>query len=341
MNELPRGLTILLGMGAAVLAGMGLWFTGWLVGPVFLALTIVIVVSPLLGWLERHKVPAWLAMVLTILAVYAVLVVLAVVLVISVARLTSLLPQYADRASELVDGATELLARFGVGADQLRSVAGSFDLGRVADVLGTVLSAVSGLASNLVFLLVLMLFMTLEAKVVDRRMARLAEDRPDIATALTGFARGTRKYMVVTTVFGLVGGAVNGIFLAIIGIPLPALWGVLSFITNYIPNIGFLLGLVPPALLALLQGGWQLMVVVIVAYIVLNFIIESVIQPRFVGDAVGLSATTTFVALLFWSWLIGPLGAILAIPLTLLVKALLIDTDPRARWVDAFISSST
>jgi AI-2 transport protein TqsA len=97
---------------------------------------------------------------------------------------------------------------------------------------------------------------------------------------------------------------------------------------------------VPPALLGLLTGGPQLMVIVIVVYCVLNFIVQSIIQPRFIGDAVGLSVTVTFVVLFFWSWLLGPLGAILAIPLTLLAKALLVDIDPQAKWADALLRAS-
>jgi predicted PurR-regulated permease PerM len=97
---------------------------------------------------------------------------------------------------------------------------------------------------------------------------------------------------------------------------------------------------VPPALLGLLEGGPDLMVIVIVVYCALNFVLQSLIQPRFIGDAVGLSVTVTFVALVFWAWLLGPLGAILAIPLTLLAKALLVDIDPRARWADALLRSS-
>ena len=87
--------------------------------------------------------------------------------------------------------------------------------------------------------------------------------------------------------------------------PLVLLWGVLAFITNFIPNIGFIIGLVPPALVALLTGGWQLALAVVVVYCLLNMVIQSLIQPRFIGDSVGLSATVTFVVLLFWAWVLG------------------------------------
>ena len=115
----------------------------------------------------------------------------------------------------------------------------------------------------------------------------------------------------MTAVFGLIVAVLDSIGLAIIGVPLVVLWGLLSFITNFIPNIGFIIGVIPPALLGLLVGGWQMMVTVLVVYIVLNAVVQSLIQPMFTGDAVGLSTTITFVALLFWAWVLGPLGALL------------------------------
>ncbi len=123
------------------------------------------------------------------------------------------------------------------------------------------------------------------------------------------------------------------------GIPLPILWGLLSFITNYIPYIGFWRGLIPPALLGLREGGPGTMLAVIGVYAVCNFIVQTLIQPKFVGDTADISVTLTVLALVFWGWVLGPLGAFLAIPLTLLVKAVLIDIDPATRWVDSLITS--
>jgi predicted PurR-regulated permease PerM len=133
---------------------------------------------------------------------------------------------------------------------------------------------------------------------------------------------------------------IDTLMLWALGIPLPVLWGLLSFITNYIPNIGFVVGLVPPALLGLLEGGPRLMLAVIALYCLVNFVIQSVIQPKIVGDAVGLSASVSFLSLVFWTWVLGPLGALLAIPLSLLTKGLLVDIDPATRWIGALISST-
>jgi AI-2 transport protein TqsA len=200
------------------------------------------------------------------------------------------------------------------------------------------LAGLAGAFTNLLFLIFVVLFMGVDAVAFSRKLEHMGIRRTAVVTALGGFVRGTRSYLVVSTVFGLIVAAVDGVFLWFVGVPLALLWGLLAFVTNYIPNIGFIIGLVPPALLGLLQGGPSLMITVIIAYCVINFVIQSVIQPKFVGDAVNLSLTLTFLSLVFWSFVIGPLGAVLAIPLTLLSKALLVDVDPRTRWISALLS---
>jgi AI-2 transport protein TqsA len=188
-----------------------------------------------------------------------------------------------------------------------------------------------------VFLLGLLLFLSVEASGMDARLLEIAAHRPHAGVAMRDFASRTRRYLVATTIFGLIVAALDAIALAWMGIPLVVLWGLLAFVTNYVPNVGFLLGLLPPALLALVISGWELMLIVIVVYTAVNFVAQSLIQPRYVGDAVGLSAVTTFMAMAFWAWVLGPLGLLLAVPATLLITAVLVDIDPRANWVAALI----
>ncbi|MDD7942488.1 AI-2E family transporter [Actinomycetospora lutea] len=335
----PRGVVILLGAAAAVVVVVGMYAGSWLLGPLLLALVIVIAVSPLQTWLRRVGWPAWAATLSLVVVIYGTLLVLTAFLVASVSQLSALLAQNEAKAQQLVASLTAALAKLGVDPTQARNTAGSADLSKLAASLGSLLSGLGSLLSSLVFILALLLFLTAESSGTARRMAMIADERPHMIAALDGFVRGTRNYLVVTAVFGGIVAVLDGIALWIMGIPLVLLWAVLAFITNFIPNIGFIIGLVPPALLALLTGGWQLALAVVVVYCVLNMVIQSLIQPRFIGDSVGLSATVTFLALLFWAWVLGPLGALLAIPVTLLVKAVLVDSDPRARWVEALLGA--
>jgi predicted PurR-regulated permease PerM len=330
---------MLLGAGSAVLVLGGVRATAWLIGPMFLALIVVIALYPVQAWLRRHDWPGWLTTLVLVLLVVGLLASFVVVVVVSLAQLAALLPQYADRADELLQSLAGGLSQLGAPAGQLDEAVGAVSPAKVVALIGTVLAGLSATLSSLVFLLCLMMFLSVDAGGIERRLAAVAADRPELETALRSFAHGTRSYLLVSTVFGLIVGVLDGAALAIIGVPLPVLWGVLAFITNYIPNVGFIIGLVPPTLLALLTLGVPEMLVVIAVYCVLNFVIQSLIQPRYVGDSVGLATTTTFVALVFWAWLLGPLGALLAIPLTLLIKALLVDVDPAARWANALAGS--
>jgi predicted PurR-regulated permease PerM len=333
IGPFSRPVTILLGLAALVVSVAGLRAFGGTLAPAFLALILVVTVHPLQDRLIRRGVPAWVGVLVLLVTVYAVLLGLAAALAISIAQLAAVLPDYRPQFSDLVDQLTAQLAEWGVGRSQIDAAVDQLDLSNVVSVLQQILGGLSQVLSNLFFILVLILFLGIDAARFPRRLREAARTRPHLVTAMYSFAGGTRRYVWVSTVFGLIVAVLDVGALYLLAIPLPLLWGLLSFITNYVPNIGFLLGLIPPALLGLLEGGVGRMLWVIVAYSLINVVIQSFIQPKVVGDAVGLSATLTFLSLVFWTFVLGPLGALLAVPLTLLVKALLIDADPSAQWL--------
>ena len=256
-------------------------------------------------------------------------------LVLSIAQMAALLPDYAGRAEVLINGIVTDLNDAGIVSGQLSDLVEQIDYSQLVGVATGLLSGLTDAASTLVLLLTALVFVAIESSGFGRRMALVAAERPHLPVALSLFTQGTRSYLLVSTVFGAIVATGDWIALSIIGIPAAGIWGLLAFVTNYVPNIGFVLGVVPPALLGLLAGGWGEFTAVVVVYSLLNFVVQTLIQPRFVGDSVGLSMTVTFCALLFWGWVMGALGALLAIPLTLLVKVLLVDLDPRGHWLDA------
>src|SRR5262249_6246220 len=182
----------------------------------------------------------------------------------------------------------------GVSSGTVQSVNDGANLQAFATVVKDILSSVGQLLTGVVLVVSLLLFMTFDSPAFAVHFAELAERRPALIGAMDGLASSTRRWLVVTTVFGLIVAIIDTIALQIMDIPAPLLWGLLAFLTNYIPNIGFFIGLAPPALLALLDSGWEKMLAVIVVYSVVNFIIQSVIQPKVVGEAVGLVSTITF-----------------------------------------------
>ena len=257
--------------------------------------------------------------------------------IIGIAQLAALMPQYADQFQAQLDGLKSWLSSMGVTQADVQKAVSGIDKSSILSAAGALLDSIKGIFSSVFFLIVLVIFMGVDGSVFGDRMISRRPGREPVLTALGTFAAGTRKYFAVATIFGGIVAILDGAALVILGIPAAGLWALLAFVTNYVPNIGFLIGLVPPALLALLTGGPSLMITVIVVYCVLNFIIQSVLQPKFVGDAVGLTTTVSFLSLIVWAYLLGPIGAILAIPASLLFKALLVDVDPDAKWLQLFL----
>jgi predicted PurR-regulated permease PerM len=336
----PRAVLLLLGAAGVVVIGAGMRSASGLIAPIFLALILTIAVAPLIGWARRRGWPSWVGSALAMLAVYAIVAFLVVGVALSVVKLAELLPQYAPRADQLKADVQRTLTNLGVSQSQAKSALDQIDLGKVTDWLTGLVSGVLGLLGNLFFLVTVLFFFCAEAVGFGARVAAVSRDKPELAAALTRYATGIRRYLVVTAVFGGIVAVLDTTALWLLGIPLPLLWGLFSFLTNFVPNIGFVLGVIPPALIALLDGGWGSMLAVVAVYSVLNLVIQTFIQPRFVGESVGLSTTVAFLSLAVWAFVLGPLGALLAVPMTLLVRAVFLDPDPRARWTSALISST-
>jgi AI-2 transport protein TqsA len=330
---LPRAPLLLLAAAGAALTVGALQASASIVAPAFLALVLTVTVHPVRALVARTGAPSSLGTVVALVTVYVVLIAVVGSILLAGARLATLLPLYEDDLRSLVASTASALDDLGLGQAQREAITESFDVGRLADLVGGFLGSVASLFSGLVFVVTLLLFFAMDAAVLPGKLSRLEGQRSGFVFALVSFAQGTRRYFVVSTVFGLIVAVFDTIFIWLTPIPAPLLWGLLAFITNYVPNIGFVIGLVPPAVLGLLEGGPGLMVLVIAVYCGVNFVIQSVIQPKYVGDAVGLSPSITMLSLVFWTWVIGPLGALLAVPLSLLTKALLVDADSESAWL--------
>ena len=339
-RQRTQGETIILTVAAIVVGCTGIYMLHGLLAPAFFALTLVITVRPLVALASRYHVPRPISAVGAIILIYTFVIGLFAALGVAIAQLVETLPDYSAKFEAIWTQLQALLGRFGIDQSTLMSQAsGMLDTSRIVTLAQGMLSQVTSFGSVLMIMALTVVFLMFDMSRIELRARALTILKPEIAAALAGFAKAVRSYWLVSTIFGLIVAVLDVVALGILGVPMAVTWGVLSFITNYIPNIGFFIGLVPPALLALVDSGPWTALWVVVAYAALNFVIQTLIQPKFTGDAVGLNTTTTFLSLLFWAEVIGALGTILAIPLTLFVKALLIDSDPRSRWVSIFLSA--
>jgi predicted PurR-regulated permease PerM len=336
----PRALLLVVGFAAAFIVISGLNAVSFIIGPVFLSLVLVITVYPAQQALVRRGARPWMGLMAGFILTLLILVVILGSVLLALAKFATLIPQYASEAEHKTDSLTSKLDSMGVNSDTQKALSDSFDPSTLLHFVTDILSGLASTAGAMFFLITVLMFMTFDAWHFPPLLEKARSSRPLLVDALAGFAKATRVYLVVSTIFGFIVAVIDTMVLAVIGVPAAAAWGVLAFVTNYIPNIGFVIGLVPPAIMALLAGGVGDMVLVIVAYCVINFILQSIIQPKFVADAVGLSPTITIVSLFFWAWALGAVGALLAVPLSLFVRAIFIDADPRTGWLRPFVWGS-
>lgn len=335
-----QGEATVVTVAALVVGCAGIYFMRSLIGPAFFALTLVLTVRPLVSWASRRHVPRPLSALAAILIIYTFVIGLFVALGVAIAQLIETLPRYSEKFQEIWEHTQALLVSLGIEQDTLLDqVSSMVSTSRVVDLAQQLMGQLTSFGSILMIMALTVVFLMFDMSRIEVRATALAELKPGIASGLAGFAQSVRSYWLVSTVFGLIVAVLDVMALGILGVPMAVTWGVLAFITNYIPNIGFVIGVVPPALLALVDSGPWTALWVVVIFSVLNFVIQSLIQPKFTGDAVGLNTTTTFLSLVFWSSVIGALGTILAVPLTLFAKAVLIDADPRSAWVGIFLSA--
>jgi predicted PurR-regulated permease PerM len=334
---LPGPVVTLLGLAAGTVVLAGMRAAAGVIGPVVLAMVIGAAASGLRERLAR-RLPGWVATVATLGLTFLGIAGFVLAVAVSVSRFAGTLPDYRADLERLLEEVRRGLATLGVGRDQVESALHGADPQHLVSLTVSLLLGLASAMSNLVFVLALLFFLVVDAGGTGRRMGAVAVIRPAVAERIREVNAGIRRYLWVTTVFGLIVAGLDTVYLLVLGIPHAYLWGLLAFVTGYIPNVGLVIGMIPPAAIGLLDGGRPddgvvVALAVVIGYLVINNVLQSGIQPKFVSDALQLSLTVSFLSLVLWSFVLGPVGALLAIPLTLFARAVLVDAEPRHTWL--------
>lgn len=330
-SDTPRIAFILIGLGGAAAAAFGLWAMRGVAAPVLLALVLTICAHPIRTVLERIRVPRGVATIVAMLLVFALLGAFLGSLVVALVQFTALIPEYTPQLEQLVASINAWLATIGIESTSGEAFVQGLEPSNLVDFAVGLLGGVTGAVFGLVVVLTLVMLMAMDGAYLPSLLSQLRPTRPTLVTALVGFGSSVRRYMVAATGLGMLQSTLNWIALAALQVPAALLWALLSFICSFIPNVGYFIAIIPPTIFGFLAGGWPTGVAVIVVYGVINVIVQSVVQPLLVANVVALNQTLTFVSVLFWALVLGPIGALLAVPLTLLVRTILIDADPRGR----------
>ncbi len=329
---------ILLTLAAFVVVVAGMRAAQDILIPFLLSLFIAIIVTPLLRWLRSRGIPAGLAIILIILMILLAGFLIAVLVGSSLTDFSNNIPVYQRGLQGRIDSFLQFFEERG-----LKIVDKTFmefiDPGAAMRLTSRLLTGLGNMLGDTFLILLVVVFMLLEAANFGAKMeVAMHQDSPEIDRSSI-FLDNINRYMVIKTWTSLGTGLVATIWLTIWGVDYAILWGLLTFLFNYIPNIGSIMAAVPPVLLALITVGPWTAVAIALGYLTINMSIGSFLEPRLMGKGLGLSTLVVFLSLLFWGWVLGPVGMILSVPLTMSMKIALSSFD-ETQWLSTLLGNT-
>ena len=336
-QPLKKSAGLLPTLAALVIIIAGAKTASALLVPFLLAIFISIICSGPFHWLQQRKVPAPVALLLVIAAVMLAGMMVLTLVGSSVNDFTRDLPIYQQQ----LQGKTLLLFDW---LDKLGVVVSRdlllehFNPGAVMQSAASMLAKAGGVLTNSFLILLTVIFILFEAAGMPAKLKAALPDANNSMASVEKFIRGVRQYLAIKTLVSFATGAIVTISLALLGLEYPLLWGLLAFLLNYVPNIGSIIAAVPAVLLALVQLGPMQALLVASIYLGVNLIMGNAIEPRLMGRKLDLSSLVVFVSLVFWGWILGPVGMLLSVPLTMIVKIAL-EVNESTRWLAILLSS--
>lgn len=290
--------------------------------PLMMATFIAIVCRGPISWLEKRKCPQWLALILVIFLLFVVGMLAALFIGTSIKDFMQNIPEYDTKLRLQIANLNTFLSGKGINieANALKDL---LQPEAIMKYIGMVLSEFSGVLANGFLILLMVVFISLEASGIPAKIRAVYGGDDSKVTQINKFNEDVKHYMSIKTMVSLVTGGLVTICLFAIGVDYPFLWGMLAFAFNFIPNIGSIIAAVPPVLLAIVQLGPGKALAVAICYLIINIVMGNMVEPRFMGKGLGLSPMIVFFSLLFWGWVFGPIGMLLSVVLTMKIKMLL------------------
>lgn len=327
----PRITQFLLGAASFVVIVIGMQMAESILVPFLLALFLAVISASPFFWLKRHKVPSWLAMLLVLLVVIGFMAGITLLVGNSVNQFLNQVPRYQERLMEQTRDLVVFLKELGFDIT-FDAVTEFFNPGTIMQLSANALQTLSSVLTNVFLILMMVIIMMIESlSLPDKMRAALKKPQPYL-DFIEKFNDTIEHYMLMKTTLNLITGILVAVLLSVLGVDFPILWGVFAFLLNYIPNFGSIIASVPAILLAWVDGGLGVAAGTGIGYIVINGVMGNVIEPRFMGRTMGLSILVVFLSLVFWNWVLGPVGMLLSVPLTMTFKIAL-EASPQTRWI--------
>ncbi len=310
-----------------------------LIVPFLLSVFIAVISFPLMCKFQQIGFSKALSLTLVMLLVMSIGVGLTLLIGSSLTDFSRMVPEYQQKISAEWADVLQWLSDHGFSiTDAIKEM---IDPAAAVGLLSSILKGFGNVLTNSFLIILTVVFILIEAAGLTQKFLILhgvdssqdASDEKDISQVFSQvFAEKLRNYMSMKTIISMITGVVIGVALWLIGVDYPVLWGVLAFILNFVPNIGSIIAAVPAVMLTIVQLGFTPALLVAAVYVAVNIIIGSVIEPKYMGKGIGLSTLVVFVSLVFWGWVLGPVGMLLSVPLTITVK-LALDSKPETQWL--------
>jgi predicted PurR-regulated permease PerM len=332
------GVRVLLVVAATVVIVAGLRAAQAVLVPFMVSVFLSILCVPLVQTLRRWHVPTPVAVLAVVLMVMVVLGGVAALVGNSVNRFASEIDTYQRGFLDQAEGALTWLESHGVEISR-QTALGAVDPGELLRLVSGTVKGLASALSNTVLVILTMVFILLEAAGFPVKLRAAMGGKDSKVGRFAKVTREVQRYLMIKTVVSLVTGALITGWVALLGVDFPLLWGLVAFLLNYVPSLGSIIAAVPAVLLAVLQFGPGRALIVAVGYLTVNTIIGNLVEPQLMGRRLGLSTLVVFLSLIFWGWVWGPVGMLLSVPMTVIVKIFLENTED-LRWVAVLLDSS-
>jgi AI-2 transport protein TqsA len=324
---------------ALVILIAGIKAAASLMVPFLVSTFLAILCLPPLAWLQRKRVSPGLSVFLVLLLLLISGAVIAGLLGSSLSDFYTSLPEYQSRLAELSSSTIQWLQSKGIAISE-DQLSGLVNPGAIMQIVANVLSSLGSMLTNSLFILLTVVLMLVESATLPVKLAAaFGRDRATMPQ-FREISQKVNRYLGLKTMINLCSATFIVIWTTILGVDFPLLWGLLAFLLNFIPNIGSILAAFPPIIVALIKLGPATALLVLAGFLVVNFTMGNVVEPRFMGRGLGLSTLVVFISLSFWGWVLGPIGMIFSVPLTIIVKIALAGV-PQTRWLAILLGNET
>ncbi len=306
--------------------------------PFALSIFIAVICNPAIVWMTKYRIPKWLAVVMLMVFIVLMGLWLASIVGSSINEFSEQLPHYRDQLIERFSWLIERLQSLNIQISKQQFL-NYFDPGIALSMTTNMLSGVGNVMANMFLIILTVVFMLFESASLPKKLHIALDDPQMRLQQIDKFLQSVNQYMVIKTLVSLATAVVVGIGLSVIGVDYVLLWAVVAFLFNYIPNIGSIIAAIPAILLALIQISPAAAGATAMLYVATNMVMGNIVEPRFMGRGLGLSTLVVFLSLIFWGWLLGSVGMLLSVPLTMVVKIAL-ESSQSGGWLAVLLSDN-